>query len=49
MKTEISKTVLESIIREQLPAGYQATHLHRIPKHDRPCGWRISLTFRSFK
>lgn len=32
-----------------MPVGYQDTHLHRIPKHDRPCGWRISLTFRSFK
>jgi len=32
-----------------MPPGYQDTHLHRIPKHDRPCGWRISLTFRSFK
>jgi alkylated DNA repair dioxygenase AlkB len=31
-----------------MPPGYQNTHLHRIPKHDRPCGWRISLTFRSF-
>lgn len=31
-----------------MPAGYQETHFHRIPKHDRPCGWRISLTFRSF-
>lgn len=31
-----------------MPPGYQDTHLHRIPKHDRPCGWRISLTFRSF-
>jgi len=31
-----------------MPVGYQDTHLHRIPKHDRPCGWRISLTFRSF-
>lgn len=31
-----------------MPLGYQVTHLHRIPKHDRPCGWRISLTFRSF-
>jgi alkylated DNA repair dioxygenase AlkB len=26
--------------------GMQQTHLHRIPKHDRPCGPRISLTFR---
>lgn len=32
-----------------MPAGYQETHLHRIPKHPQPCGWRISLTFRSFK
>ncbi len=32
-----------------MPVGYQDTHFHRIPKHDRPCGWRISLTFRSFK
>ena len=32
-----------------MPVGYQDTHLHRIPKHDRPCGVRISLTFRSFK
>lgn len=31
-----------------MPIGYQDTHFHRIPKHDRPCGWRISLTFRSF-
>jgi len=29
-----------------MPAGYQATHQHRIPKHDRPCGSRVSLTFR---
>lgn len=26
--------------------GMQQTHLHRIPKHDRPCGPRVSLTFR---
>lgn len=32
-----------------MPVGYQDMYLHRIPKHDRPCGWRISLTFRSFK
>lgn len=29
-----------------MPTGFQATMLHRIPKHDRPCGPRISLTFR---
>ena len=31
-----------------MPAGYQNEHLHRIPKNDRPCGGRISLTFRKF-
>jgi len=31
-----------------MPAGYQDTHLHKIPKCDHACGWRISLTFRSF-
>lgn len=31
-----------------MPRGFQKTHLHRIPKHDKPCGWRISLTFRRF-
>lgn len=29
-----------------MPGGYQNEHAHRIPKHDRPCGGRISLTFR---
>lgn len=29
--------------------GMQQTHYHRIPKHDRPCGPRISLTYRGFK
>jgi alkylated DNA repair dioxygenase AlkB len=28
--------------------GMQDTHQHRIPKHDRPCGPRISLTFRGY-
>jgi alkylated DNA repair dioxygenase AlkB len=32
-----------------MPPGFQDTHFHRIPKHPQPCGWRISLTFRSFK
>lgn len=31
-----------------MPAGMQKTHLHKIPKHDCPCGPRISLTFRGF-
>lgn len=29
--------------------GMQQTHYHRIPKHDRPCGPRISLTYRGYK
>jgi len=32
-----------------MPAGFQATHQHRIPKSDRACGIRISLTFRNYK
>lgn len=28
--------------------GMQDTHHHRIPKHDRECGPRISLTFRVY-
>lgn len=29
-----------------MPGGYQDEYQHRIPKHDRECGGRISLTFR---
>lgn len=32
-----------------MPAGFQDNHVHRIPKHNRPCGARISLTFRKYK
>lgn len=32
-----------------MPARYQENHLHKIPKHDKPCGGRISLTFRKYK
>ena len=32
-----------------MPVGFQANNLHKIPKHDKPCGGRISLTFRKFK
>ena len=31
-----------------MPAGFQRTHLHRIPKCDRACGVRVSLTFRHY-
>ena len=29
-----------------MPGGYQDDHYHKIPKHDKVCGGRISLTFR---
>jgi alkylated DNA repair dioxygenase AlkB len=29
--------------------GMQSTHRHGIPKHDRPCGPRVSLTYRDLK
>lgn len=29
--------------------GMQHTHFHRIPKHDRECTERISLTYRGYK
>lgn len=29
--------------------GMQQTHYHRIPKNDRPCGPRISLTYRGYE
>lgn len=32
-----------------MPAGFQIENLHKIPKNDKPCGGRISLTFRKFK
>lgn len=31
-----------------MPGGFQDTHFHRIPKCDRACGIRISLTFRRY-
>ena len=31
-----------------MPAGFQKDHLHRIPKNDRTCSTRISLTFRNY-
>lgn len=32
-----------------MPPGFQQKYQHKIPKHDKPCGPRISLTFRKFK
>lgn len=29
--------------------GFQEKYFHKIPKNDRPCGTRISLTFRKYK
>jgi hypothetical protein len=31
-----------------MPAGFQRTHEHRIPKGDRSMGCRVSMTFRRF-
>lgn len=29
-----------------MPPGFQETHQHKIPRHDKECGMRISMTFR---
>jgi len=42
------KILLEEGSLFVMPVGFQDDYFHRIPKHDRPCDWRISLTFRSF-
>lgn len=47
--TEVDKILLEKGSACIMPAGMQKTHFHRIPKHDRPCGPRISLTYRGYK
>jgi alkylated DNA repair dioxygenase AlkB len=31
-----------------MPTGYQRTYLHKIPKWNKPCSTRISLTFRKY-
>lgn len=31
-----------------MPAGFQDSYFHRIPKSDKECGIRISLTFRNY-
>lgn len=44
-----NKRKLENGSLFYMPPGFQSTHLHRIPKHDRDCGPRVSLTFRKYK
>lgn len=46
---ESNRKKLENGSLFYMPAGFQDTHLHRIPKHDRECGPRVSLTFRKYK
>jgi alkylated DNA repair dioxygenase AlkB len=31
-----------------MPEGFQDDYLHKIPKNDRECGARVSLTFRKY-
>lgn len=44
-----NKRKLENGSLFYMPPGFQDTHLHRIPKHDRDCGPRVSMTFRKYK
>lgn len=41
------KQLLESGSLFIMPSGFQDLYFHKIPKHDKPCGTRISLTFRT--
>jgi alkylated DNA repair dioxygenase AlkB len=45
---EEDKYLLNSGSLFVMPSGFQKENLHKIPKNDRPCGGRISLTFRKF-
>lgn len=47
-KENVEKLTLESGSLCLMLPNMQKTHYHRIPKHDRECGERISLTFRGF-
>lgn len=44
-----NKQLLEHGSFWTMPPGFQEDYFHKIPKHDQPCGVRISLTFRSFE
>lgn len=46
--TNVSKVLLHNGSACAMLPGMQDTHQHRIPKCDRVCGPRISLTFRKF-
>jgi len=46
---ESNRRLLENGSLFYMPSGFQDTHLHRIPKHDKECGPRVSLTFRKYK
>ena len=46
---DVEKILLHNGSLLLMNAGMQHTHYHRIPKHDRPCGPRISLTYRGYK
>ena len=43
---DVEKILLPSGSLFVMAPGMQDTHLHRIPKHGAPCGWRVSLTWR---
>lgn len=47
--TEMEKLLLHDGSLLTMKPGMQLTHQHRIPKHDRHCGERISLTYRGLK
>lgn len=44
--TSVEKILLPNGSLFVMGAGMQDTHLHRIPCHDRACGFRVSLTWR---
>lgn len=42
----VEKILLPSGSLFVMKPGMQDTHVHKIPKHDRECGFRVSLTWR---
>lgn len=46
---EIASIKLQNGSLLVMPAGCQQRYLHRIPKADRTCGIRVSLTFRGYR